>query len=121
MLDKRIIDGEIANLEKEKMSMSNLQKLAILYQCRDHIENEEHKHEDVAVVEKSYNEPKHMEETKIFMVGEPSKKVRESELAEATKDKNRDDVLKVLDEHMEIVKEFMPKEHKALMEKLKSI
>lgn len=39
MLDKNMIDNTIEELESEPMSFDTLDKLAVLYTCRDHLKN----------------------------------------------------------------------------------
>ncbi len=108
-IDKRVIDGEIANLEQNARNMNSLEKLAVLYLIKDHMEKEEH-------------EPK-MEANHVrsMYIAPERKDEHRSEFMKAVENKNPQEVMKIMDEHMDVVKEFMPKEHRALCDKLKEL
>lgn len=103
MIDLKEIDEEIERLEHSETTYGNCEKLSVLYTVRN----------ELSVLNQPYNS-KIMEYS--FMP-EPPK----SEFYEACKNAPFDEVLKVIDEHMESIKVVYPKEYKKILDKLSSI
>lgn len=95
------IDDEIAKLEHSDTTWHNCEKLSVLYGVKNGI----HKANTEAPVE----------QTKIAY------SYASSEFMAAVQGKDPDAVLRVLDEHMEVVQVLFPKEHDAVIRKIKNL
>lgn len=97
------IDDEIYKLENGDTTWRNCEKLAILYNVKN----------GLSMTEKEKALP--MENISAY-----SYKNNDSEFIELFKRANIEDALKILDEHMEIIKAIYPKEYRMIMRKIES-
>lgn len=108
MINLGIIDGEIASLEEKKTSYDVIERLAWLYIVKDHI------------CDNSTVNPVVVAKTTSIEPIEPAS-ASSSDFIRVASGKDKAKLIKVLDEHMEIIKFMHPKEYASLMEKIKAI
>lgn len=108
MINLGIIDGEIASLKEKQTSYDVIERLAWLYIVKDHLgDNSTAQH--VVVAKTASIEPT-----------QPVSATA-SDFVRVASEKDSVKLIKVLDEHMEVIKFMHPKEYTALMEKIKAI
>lgn len=108
MINLGIIDGEIASLEEKKTSYDVIERLAWLYIVKDHL------------CDNSTVNPVAVAKTTSIEPIEPVS-ASASDFIRVASGKDKAKLIKVLDEHMEIIKFMHPKEYASLMEKIKAI
>lgn len=97
-MDIREINEEIRRLENGNTTYSAVEKLALLYVVRDHLDGQEEKR---TMPEYSYKEPPRTE----FM--------------EAVNGAPIDKVFDILDEHFDAIRMLYPKEHAVVIRRIK--
>lgn len=108
MINLGIIDGEIASLEEKKTSYDVIERLAWLYIVKDHL------------CDNSTVQPVAVAKTASIEPTQPISATA-SDFVRVASEKDSVKLIKVLDEHMEVIKFMHPKEYMALMEKIKAI
>lgn len=103
-MDIAEIDREIRKIEADKTSWTNCEKLSILYNVRDH--QQEERQPRRMMPEYSYSAPPEL----------PS-----SEFADAMNGVPLESAMKILDEHFESVKIVFPKEYDLVMRRIRSL
>lgn len=96
MLDMQEVNQEIARLEKEETTYPNCSKLAVLYSISDHNQSQERRIDSIE--EYSFGS---------------------SEFLTLASRAPIEDVLSILDEHLEAVALIYPKEYSAVIRKIK--
>ena len=99
MINIREVENAIDELEHGETTMSNCSKLAVLYSVRDHLEP---------------NEQPKAQKLEGYSFGS-------SEFLTAVSQAPLEDVLNILDEHMEVIQLLYPKEYTAILTKIKNL
>jgi hypothetical protein len=97
MIDRGEIDGEIEKLEQGRTTYANCEKLSILYNVRDHMSGE------------SLNQA---------LARATPIPASMSEFALACEVASKEQLVKILDEHMDALKILYPKEYQRIVGKL---
>lgn len=101
MIDARDIEREISLLEGSRITYEVCAKLANLYIIRDHQRKaEEHEEKEIFKVVNNYSRA-------------------QSDFLDACEGVPIDDVLSVIDEHLQAVRAIYPKEYSLVLEKIK--
>ena len=103
MVNIDIINGEIASLEQKETTYVVVERLAWLYIVRDHLQIGTAPH-DVNVSRETVPEIK-----------------MNSEFLDVCKGVNIEDLLNIIDEHMEVLKVVYPKEYDAIINKISQL
>lgn len=106
MIDLKIIEETISELEAEDTSFQQCERLSWLYTVRDHIKTPE--------APAYVNEPQSIEER-------ITEHTEGSEFMEAASGVSYPALMKILDDHMEAMKVVHPKEYESVMSKIREL
>lgn len=112
MIDLREINETIDELKRNGSTVGAAEKLALLYITREHMEREEQRANPERHMESRYSQAA-APLPAIIMVEPRSKFLEVCDGAEI------EEVLKVIDEHMEAIMVLYPREYDALIEKIR--
>lgn len=114
MIDLREIRETIEEIRRNGTTVGQAEKLALLYIAADHMEREEENREESATVEHGYS---------IATPGRESDRIAieaTSEFLQVCNGAKIEDVLKVMDEHMQAIFVLYPKEHDKILKRIEN-
>lgn len=114
MIDLREIRETIDEIKRNGTTVGQAERLALLYIAQDHMEREEAERQNPENVERGYS-----------LAAAPAPQVvsieHRSDFLSACDGARIEDVLNVLDEHMEAIRVLYPKEYDALVQRLEEL
>lgn len=114
MIDLREIYDTIDQIKRTGTTVGQAEKLALLYIAADHMEREEAGRRIPDDVGKGYSQAAEPEKKAGHVQIEPT-----SDFLEACNGAKVEDVLRVMDEHMEAIAVLYPKEYEAVVGKIR--
>lgn len=114
MIDLREIYDTIDQIKRTGTTVGQAEKLALLYIAADHMEKEEARRRIPDDVAQGYSQAAKPGEKTGYVQIEPT-----SDFLEVCNGVKVEDVLQIMDEHMEAIAVLYPKEYDAVVEKIR--
>ena len=114
MIDLREIRETIEEIRRNGTTVGQAEKLALLYIAADHMEREEAEREENATMERGYSRDAAPERVPDRIMVDAT-----SDFLRACNGAKIEDVLKVMDEHMQAISVLYPKEYNKILRSIK--